>query len=610
MNDPATLTELRSRILTHLSHLYPLADHDALSDEIIGIMEFNAVCHQPPQFENFWDQTDIAVITYANTVVEPGVTPFHSLTDFFCTYLKDIISTVHVLPFYPYSSDDGFAVVNYMEVDHKLGSWADVAELTSHFKLMADLVINHCSARSQWFENFKLNKEPGKDYFVTAKPEDDLSEVVRPRTSPLLQSVKTSIGEQHVWCTFSHDQLDLNFANPNVLLEFVKIVAFYLRKGVDIFRLDAVAFLWKIIGTNCLNLAQTHEIVRLFRTLVEHAKPDALLITETNIPNRENLSYFGNANEAHIIYNFSLPPLLVNTLLTGDCHYLRTWIMSMPPARNGTTYLNFIASHDGLGLRPAEGLLSDEEIMTLATTLQDFGGHISWRALNHHQTPHHDTPGHHPSSHNSNATRPYEINISLYDALQGTVAKAGSRKACQDSYNHERFICAHAIMLALEGIPAFYFHSLVATHNDDDKLKRTGQNRAINRHNWDRKLLEQALSDGSEHQHAFEALSELVKIRKAQPCFHPNATQFTLHLPGSDNQNKIFAFWRQSMDRQQNVFCVYNITDQAQRVSLSDLNLINTDSWHDLISEDKFADHSAEIELMPYQFIWLSNEAF
>ncbi len=587
MNEPSTLTELRSRILTHLGHLYPLADHDALSDEIIGIMEFNAVCHQPPQFENFWDQTDIAVITYANTVVEPGVTPFHSLTDFFCTHLKDIISTVHVLPFYPYSSDDGFAVVNYMEVDHKLGSWADVAELTNHFKLMADLVINHCSAQSQWFENFIQNKNPGKDYFVTVKPEEDLSEVVRPRTSPLLQQVHTTTGEQHVWCTFSHDQIDLNFANPKVLLEFVKIVAFYLRKGVNIFRLDAIAFLWKIIGTDCLNLAQTHEIVRFFRTLVEHAKPDALLITETNIPNRENLSYFGNANEAHIIYNFSLPPLLVNTLLTGDCHYLRTWIMSMPPARNGTTYLNFIASHDGLGLRPAEGLLSDEEIMTLAETLQNFGGHTSWRALNH----------------DSGGARPYEINISLYDALRGTTKGL-------DQHNHQRFICAHAIMLALEGIPAFYFHSLVATHNDDEKLKRTGHNRAINRHNWDRELLEQALSNGSEHQRAFEDLSKLIKIRKAQPCFHPNATQFTLHLPGSDNQNKIFAFWRQSMDRQQNVFCVYNITDQAQRVSLSDLNLINTDSWHDLISEDKFADHSAEIELMPYRFIWLSNEAF
>lgn len=581
-----TLLDLRSRIVTHLSHLYPEIDHRALSEEIIHIMAFESMCHQPRQFENFWDESDIAVITYANSIVEAGTTPLHTLDDFFCAHLKDLVSIVHVLPFYPYSSDDGFAVIDYLQVDKKLGDWPDVRRLTTHFKLMADLVINHCSARSQWFENFKQNKEPGNDYFVCANPDDDLSQVVRPRTSPLLQKVATADGDKHLWCTFGHDQIDLNFANPEVLLEFVKIVAFYLRNGIEIFRLDAIAFLWKIIGTNCLNLSQTHEVVRLFRTLIEHAKPDALLITETNIPNQENLSYFGNANEAHIIYNFSLPPLLVNTLLTGDCYYLRTWMMSMPPARNGTTYLNFIASHDGLGLRPAEGLLSDEEIVTLAETLQDFGGHVSWRALNH----------------GSYEARPYEINISLYDALQGTTKG-------QDQYNHERFICAHAIMLALEGIPAFYFHSLVATHNDNEKLQRTGHNRAINRHNWDRELLEQALGNGSEHQRTFEALSELIIIRKTSPCFHPNATQFTLHLPGSDNQNQVFAFWRQSIDRQQNVFCVYNISDQAQTVSLSDLNLINTDSWHDLISGEDFANHSAEIRLEPYQFIWLSNQA-
>ncbi|HCO59389.1 MAG TPA: alpha-amylase [Porticoccaceae bacterium] len=586
MTDPSPMVELRFRIINHLSHLYPNTDVDSLCDEVIAIMGFKSDYHPSHPFENHWDERDIAVITYADTIVETGVKPLHSLKDFFCQHLSDIASIVHVLPFYPFSSDDGFAVVDYLQVEERLGTWQDIGELTRHFKLMADLVINHCSSQSQWFLNFLEDMEPGRDYFVTVGLEDDLSQVVRPRTSPLLKKVETAAGERHVWCTFSHDQVDLDFANPRVLLEFIKIVAFYLRSGVDIFRLDAIAFVWKIIGTDCLNLPQTHEIVRLLRTLVEHTNPDALLITETNIPNRENLSYFGNANEAHIIYNFSLPPLLVNTLITGDCQYLRTWMMSMPPARNGTTYLNFIASHDGLGLRPAEGLLSDEEILVLAETLQKFGGHISWRALNH----------------NSPEARPYEINISLYDALQGTVK--GS-----DSYNHERFLCAHAIMLALEGIPAFYFHSLVATHNDNEKLQRTGHNRAINRHNWDRALLEQQLNNGSEHQRVFEALTRLIKIRKANPCFHPNATQFTLHLPGTDNLNRIFAFWRQSIDRQQNVFCLYNVTDQAQTISLCDLNLINTDDWFDLVTGSEHADLQAKVHLAPYEFIWLANTA-
>lgn len=583
----STLNELLFRIEAHLAYLYPEAETGLLADQIIQIMDYANQYHQAPQFQNHWDQSDIAVITYGNTITNPGERPLRTLSNFLNNYLSELISIVHVLPFYPFSSDDGFSVVDYSAVNTELGTWEDIQSLSGTFKLMADLVINHCSVKSQWFKNFIDDKTPGKDYFFTAKPSDDITAVVRPRTSPLLKEIDTAIGKKYVWCTFSPDQVDLNFKNPDVLLEFVRIIALYLRWGVDIFRLDAIAFLWKIVGSDCLNLPQTHEVVRLLRTLIEHSKPGSLLITETNIPNQENLSYFGNANEAHIIYNFSLPPLLVNTLITGDCHHLRTWMMSNPPSRNGTTYLNFIASHDGLGLRPAEGLLSAEEIQTLADTLAKFGGHISWRALNH----------------GSNISRPYEINISLYDALQGTTQGP-------DQYNHDRFICAHAIMLALEGIPAFYLHSLFATHNDEKRRAKTGQNRSINRHRWKLSALEEALSNGSEHQQAFEALSHLIRIRKNNPAFHPNATQFTLHMPTSGHLNHIFAFWRQSMDREQSIFCINNITSSAQSLSLADLNLVIVDEWQDLLSGVCYRDHKACVELAPYQSLWLSNKTY
>ncbi len=581
------LSELHFRIEAHLAYLYPEADTPLLADQIIEIMDFANHYHETTQLQNHWDQSDIAVITYGNTVKNSGEVPLKTLSNFLHNYLSELISIVHILPFYPFSSDDGFSVVDYSAVNAELGTWEDIQALTDKFKLMADLVINHCSAESEWFKNFLRDQSPGKDYFFTAKPDDDVAAVVRPRTSPLLNEVDTVSGKKHVWCTFSPDQVDLNFKNPEVLLEFVRIIALYLRKGVGVFRLDAIAFLWKVIGSDCLNLPETHEVVRLLRTLVEHSKPGALLITETNIPNQENLSYFGNANEAHVIYNFSLPPLLVNTLITGDCHYLRTWMMSNPPARNGTTYFNFIASHDGLGLRPAEGLLTTEEIQTLAETLAEFGGRISWRALNH----------------GSDVSRPYEINISLYDALKGTIDGL-------DQYNHARFICAHAIMLALEGIPAFYFHSLFATHNDEKRLAKTGQNRSINRHRWELSALEEALSNGSEHQKAFEALSHLILIRKNNPAFHPNATQFTLHMPTSGHLNHIFAFWRQSMDREQSIFCVNNITNAPQSISLADLNLVILDEWQDLLSGESYNDHKACIELAPYQSLWLSNKVY
>ncbi|MGB2041976.1 MAG: alpha-amylase family glycosyl hydrolase, partial [Porticoccaceae bacterium] len=416
-----------------------------------------------------------------------------------------------------------------------------------------------------------------------ASPSDDLSAVVRPRTNALLREVETNKGTQHVWCTFSHDQVDLNFRNPEVLKQFVSIIKQYLDNGVRIFRLDAIAFLWKEIGTSCINLEQTHEMVRLFRTLIEQAQHDAIIITETNIPNRENLAYFGDADEAHSVYNFSLPPLLVNSLVTGSCVYLKQWMMSMPPARNGTAYFNFIASHDGIGLRPAEGLLSDSEINTLVETMQEFGGRISWRALD-----------------NGNS-KPYEINISLFDALQGTVDGP-------DQLGLERFICAHAIMLALEGIPGIYIHSLLGTRNDYQRVENSGHNRAINRHQWDYQALEQALDDQTSHHHqVYNQLKQLLKIRRRQSAFHPNATQFTLHLG-----DQLFGFWRQSLDRQQSIFCISNISAQPQTLSLSDINLIDNEQWHDLIADlpcstqtDK--DNQRAIEMQPYQTVWITN---
>jgi len=434
------------------------------------------------------------------------------------------------------------------------------------------------SASHAWFQAYLRNEAPYRDYFVEASPYEDLSAVVRPRTSPLLQTVNTPDGLKHVWCTFGHDQIDLNFANPDVLVEITRILACYIRYGASTFRLDAIAFLWKELGGNCLNLPQTHEIIRLLRTLAEYRLPEAVIITETNIPNRENLSYFGNGNEAHLIYNFSFPPLLLHAMLTGNSCYLRHWLMRMPPAQTGTTYLNFIASHDGIGLRPAEGLLSDEEIDEMADAMRRFGGLVSSRTVNQQNS------------------RPYEINIALFDAMKGTMEG-------EDQFQLERFICAHAIMLALEGIPAIYIHSMFGTHNDLARVERTESNRAINRHQWDVDLLEAQLDDAdSSHARVFAELNRLICLRSRQSAFHPNATQFTLHLG-----DEIFAFWRQSIDHRQCIFAINNISPRELVIPLSSVNLIVTDDWHDLISGERYDDHYTELVLKPYQTVWLSN---
>ncbi|QPL48395.1 sugar phosphorylase [Alteromonas sp. B31-7] len=579
---------LHDKVKHHLEFIYADVDLPLTIDQLavslmktIGIDDEVDIA-QPQSHYNYWDEDDIIMITYGDSVIDGDERPLVTLNRFLHRYCKNTVNNVHILPFFPYSSDDGFSVIDYSSVNESLGTWEDIEAIAKDYGLMTDLVINHCSARSAWFDNFVKGEGTGSDFFFTAAdPADDLSMVTRPRVSPLLRETETAKGTKHVWCTFSHDQVDFDFRNPNVLLAFVDIIRLYIDKGAKLFRLDAVAFLWKIVGTNCINLPQTHEVIRLLRTLIEHVDPSIIIITETNIPNRENLTYFGNANEAHAIYNFSLPPLLVNTLVSGDCKYLKSWMMSMPPAQNGTAYFNFIASHDGIGLRPAEGLLSDEEISELVHTMQNFGGKISWRASDHGQQ------------------KPYEINITLFDALQGTIKGP-------DRWQIDRFICAHAIMLGMEGIPGLYIHSLLGTSNDYEKVANTGQNRSINRRRWELTELEALLdSPYSQHHKVLTRLSQLIRVRKAQPAFHPNATQFTLQLG-----NQIFGYWRQSLDRKQSVFCISNISDEEQSVLLSDINLIGTDNWIDLITRQEIALSSSFLQMKPYQTLWISNQDF
>ena len=526
-----------------------------------------------------WSQRDVALITYGDSIVDGSSKPLKVLRDFCEAWLGSCITWVHILPFFPWTSDDGFSVLDYSSVNQALGDWNDISDIATDYRLMADLVLNHCSSRSAWFENFKQGIDPGRGYFFTKEPAFDVSRVVRPRTTDLTMPVATSDGDQQVWCTFSHDQVDFDFSNPDVLLEFIRIIRLYLNQGVRIFRLDAIAFTWKRSGTTCINLPEAHDLVRLLRALIEWVHPDAIIITETNVPNIENLAYFGQRDEAHCIYNFALPPLLIHTLVEADSSRITRWLMSMPPAILGTTYFNFLASHDGVGLRPVEGLLSEGELDSMIDQLQENGALLSWR------------------EHADGTRTVYEVNVSLFDAFKQS-GETVDRTL-------DRMILAHAILLGLEGVPAIYLHSFLATSNDLSRVENTGHNRAINRHQWALDELTGLLNDAkSQHARCLRAIKQLIDMRQRQPAFHPNATQFTLNCGRS-----IFGFWRQSPDRAQSIFCLYNVTPTHTTIAAASLNLVGSDSWRDLVSGetvDLFSEDPT-IELAPYQAVWLTN---
>lgn len=571
--------QVQHRVEQHVQQIYGAEKSAEISADIMRDGGLTDAAIDTHTLVNKWDEGDVYTITYADSIKKNGELPLKTLHRILRQHLRGVTNGIHILPFCPYTSDYGFSVVDYHAVKPEFGSWKDIQAISEDFKLMVDLVINHCSSESEWFKNFKEGKDPGSDYFVLGEDYEDVSKVVRPRPHPLFTNVQTVDGEKEVWCTFSADQVDLNFRNPKVLLEFIRVIRTYLAQGVTVFRLDAIAFLWKESGTTCVHLDQTHEIIKLLRLFIETLEPEAIVITETNVPNKENLSYFGNDNEAHMIYNFSLPPLLLNTMLSGDCRHLKAWMMSMPPARRGRAYFNFIASHDGIGLRPAEGLLSEQELKDLTDTLCSFGGEISMRKMPDGQL------------------QPYEANISLFSSMAGKIGGA------KDAYHLQRFICAHSIMLALEGVPAFYIHSLLGTENDLQGVADTGELRAINRHNWDADMLEEKIADpGLHHGEVFESLKRMIRVRRQQPAFHPNATQYTLHFG-----NEVFAFWRESLNREQSIFALHNISDKKQEIPLVELNLIATENWRDLLSGEKITPCKQSIVLEPYQSTWITN---
>ncbi len=571
---------VRQRVALHVNEIYGPEDADEITDDIMQAAGMSETSTPVAFGTSKWDESDVMMITYGDSIQKEGRAPLRELNHFMMSELKDTLSGVHILPFNPYSSDDGFSVIDYTVVNQELGTWDDITELTQEFKVMADLVINHCSRESQWFKNYIKNKAPGRGYFINGMDYEDHSQVVRPRSSPLMTEVKCVDGVKQVWCTFGEDQVDLNYRNPDVLLEIVRIVRQYVEQGILYFRLDAIAFLWKESGSSCVHLPQTHEIIKLLRLVIENLEPSAVIITETNVPNRENLSYFGNDNEAHLIYNFSLPPLLLQAILNGNCQHLKTWMMSMPPARRGRAYLNFIASHDGIGLRPAEGLLSDDELEGLIENIRSSGGEISMR-----RTP-------------DGELKPYEANISLYSAMAKPIG------GDVDGFQQARFICAHTIMLALEGLPAIYIHSMLGTENDRAGMVRTGRARSINRYQWQADDLYAALEDDSRHHKAvFSEMKRLIEIRRKQEAFNPNSTQYTLHF-----SDQIFAFWRESLNRDQSVFALHNVSAEPQTIPLVELNLYATESWTDLISGKKYTDLEKVIELKPYGCVWITNK--
>lgn len=543
-----------------------------------------------------FSQEDIFLITYGDTLrssmrssMQPSEqsskqTPLKTFHRFADRHLKGIFSTIHFLPFFPYSSDDGFSVIDFFSINPELGTWQDVRDFRCDFQLMFDYVLNHISAQSPWFKNYlagrksdqKSDRKSDETLAIEMDPSTDLSSVMRPRSLPLLTEFKKQSGDRvHLWTTFSADQIDLNYASIDVLEKMIEVMLFYVAQGATVLRLDAIAYLWKTIGTSCIHLSRTHDMVRLFRQVLDQVAPDVMLITETNVPHEENISYFGDgANEAQLVYNFTLPPLLLYTLIKGDATLLSQWAngLTVPSANN--TFFNFTASHDGIGVRPLEGIVPNNEIDKLVQTVKQNGGTVSYKQ-------------------NQDGTQsPYELNITYVDAVLSPDTK-------NDSHHINRFLASQAISYVLPGVPATYIHSLLGSRNWHEGVQKTGRARSINREKLDADQLEAELENHDSFRSAiFYPYLEMIKTRRKQPAFHPNSPFKVMHI-----DPRIFAIRRYC--REQTIHTLTNISQQCVPVSFSRHNV--PEKMIDLITGQIIA--TGSFEMMPYQVLWLEDTA-
>lgn len=511
---------------------------------------------------------DRLLISYGDSIRDGSSKPLNALERFANAHLSQSISTIHILPFFPSSSDDGFAVIDYQSVREDLGCWADIDTISNNFDLMFDLVINHCSRENLWFADFIGGREPGCNYFHELQSTIGLEHVVRPRNSPLLTDVHTYEGVKRVWTTFSDDQIDLNFANPDVLCEFVRVLFSYIARGARFIRLDAIAYVWKELGSSSINLEQTHSVVRVLRALIDEMQTRTFLLTETNVPHEENISYFGSQDQAHLIYQFSLAPLLLYSYLFNNGRYLGLWAEQLCEPPPGCSFVNFIASHDGIGLRPLEGLVPHQDIEELINRIHHLGGYAALRS---------DKEG---------KESVYELNIALFSAFGGSKEDVPA------------YLAAHQLMIAFQGVPALYFNALVGGLNDIRGVESSGRTRSINRGHWDLENLTATLDNKTSDQSIiFTELCRALELRGLQPAFAPSALQKVMSYGATH-------LWLKRESKEQRILVIASFSDEPTEAFLTDENA-SSDTSLDILT-DKIVDLSQPITLAPYQVRWLS----
>ena len=520
-------------------------------------------------------EKDTFLITYGDSLIRNDEKSLNVLNQFLNEKLKGYINNVHILPFFPWTSDDGFSVVDYREIDPSLGSWRDVQEIAKEFNMMYDAVINHISAESDWFKGFLNDDKRYKDYFIVQDDVEELKLVTRPRTLPLLTEFETKSGKKKVWTTFSEDQIDLNFKNEDLFVEIIDILLFYVEMGAKSIRLDAIGYMWKELGTNCIHQPKAHEIIKLWRDIFNEVAPNTILISETNVPHKDNISYFGNGyDEVKMVYQFPLPPLTLHTMQTGNSTRILDWLDGLKMVSDKTTFFNFLSSHDGIGVVPSTGLLTQDEIDRMIEKVIEHGGKISYK------------------NNSDGSSSPYEMNINYLEALSSP--DLDIKKRC------DVLLSAVNILNSIIGVPAIYIHTILGSLNDYEGLAQTGRNRSINREKLDYDVVREELENKESLRNmVFYGIIKQIEARTSEKAFHPTANQKVVKI-----DDRIFSIIRSSGDEE--LLVINNISSdiiELEYLKILELFSNKKDILIEIINKKEIKDN--KIVLNPYEYMWL-----
>ena len=562
----------------------------------------------------FLDQNWVAMALYAD-----GFADNLNGLKTHCSHLQELgVNMLHIMPMMKCpegASDGGYAISDFKAIDERFGTLEDLQGLAEHLRkremlLTLDVVVNHTSDQHAWAKKAKQGDKKYQDYFYTF-PDRDIPDMfeesmpeVFPETSPGNFTYDEAMN-RWVMTVFNDYQWDLNYSNPEVFIEMVDITLFWANQGADIIRLDAVAYLWKKIGTISQNEREAHLILQLMKDCCQVTAPGVLFIAEAIVNPTEIIKYFGEdaviAKECEIAYNATFMALLWDSVATKNAKLLTQGIKSLPNKLNRATWLNYIRCHDDIGL-------GFDDVAIVAAGYEP----VSHRRflLNYFTGNYEDS---------ISKGLPFGRNLKTGDArISGSLAslvglevaiQQNDQKMIDDSI--QIIILLHSMIMSFGGIPLLYYGDEIGTLNDDSYLEdenKANDTRWIHRPKIDWQKADLRHKHGTIEQRIFTGLQKLISIRKTIPAFADFNNRELIEV---ENEH-LFVFIRNNPERdKEQVLVVANFDAKPQHLNLADLgNRAHFEyaQLRDLVSGDAPSIFKDELVIPPYHFYWLSDQ--